>query len=117
MLGGPKALKHYRTLTGSCPIEEWLNTLDHRSRRLILRRMDRLRSAGHLGDFDSVGDGVIELIINSGPGFRVYVIPELNDRILLLFGGVKRDQRRDIQKAKEYAKDHRLRGGQSARFS
>ncbi len=111
MLDGPKVLEHYRTLAGRCPFVEWVLSLDHQSRVFVLYRLERLTALGHLGDFNSVGDGVLELKINKGPGLRVYLIPELNDRIVVLNGGIKRGQTRDIQKAKEYARDRRLRGG------
>jgi len=71
-------------------------------------RLDRVR-LGNLGNNRPVGEGVRELIINYGPGYRVYFAQEGTDIILLLFGGAKPSQQKDIETAKEYLKDHKRR--------
>lgn len=83
---------------------DWLEGVkDGVTRALIARRIDRLRS-GLLGDAKSVGDGVSALRIDVGPGWRVYFTQRDQQLILLLAGGSKRTQARDIERAKALAK-------------
>lgn len=83
---------------------DWLEGVkDGVTRALIARRIDRLRS-GLFGDAKPVGDGVCELRIDVGPGWRVYFIQRDKQLILLLAGGSKRTQARDIERAKALAK-------------
>jgi putative addiction module killer protein len=81
---------------------------DSVSRARIVARLDRLK-AGLLGDWKSIGDGVFELRIDVGPGFRVYNGQDGKALILLLCGGDKRAQTRDIENAKTYWKDYQDR--------
>jgi putative addiction module killer protein len=78
------------------------------TRARIVARLDRLK-AGLLGDWKSIGDGVFELRIDVGPGFRVYYGQEGNVLILLLCGGDKRTQTKDIENAHTYWKDYQAR--------
>ena len=66
--------------------------------------MNRL-ALGHWGDWKSVGEGVYELRIQYGGGYRIYFTEEESTVILLLIGGSKRTQARDIEKAKRYWDD------------
>lgn len=68
-------------------------------------RINRLRR-GILGDFDSVGDGIIELRVDSGPGYRVYCVDDGNEALILLAGS-KRTQKADIKRAKRYWKEYK----------
>jgi putative addiction module killer protein len=68
-------------------------------------RIRRL-SLGNAGDFKSVGDGVFELRINHGPGYRVYFLKQGELIVLLLCGGDKRTQDQDIKAAKKLAKEY-----------
>lgn len=83
----------------------WLNGL--RDRKARLRIDDRLKrlASGNAGDTKSVGDGVQELRLHFGPGYRVYYIWRDGVLIILLNGGDKSTQARDIAKAKELARD------------
>lgn len=83
----------------------WLSGL--RDRRAVARINARLRrvSAGNLGDVESVGDGVSELRIPYGPGYRLYFIRQGAAIIVLLCGGDKSTQRKDIALAKALASD------------
>ena len=72
------------------------------AREQIDDRIKRLRH-GYLGDAKSVGDGVLELRIHAGPGYRVYFTRRGDTLILLLCGGDKGSQPRDIERAKRIA--------------
>lgn len=80
---------------------EGLRALGGRFR--ILARLRRL-SVGNLGDFKAVGDGVPELRVDCGPGYRVYFTHPGQSLIVLRVGGDKSSQRRDIERAKELAR-------------
>ena len=84
---------------------KWLDRL--RDRKARLRIDDRLRrlANGNAGDTKSVGDGVQELRLHFGPGYRIYYIWRDGILIILLTGGEKSSQARDIAKAKELAKE------------
>jgi putative addiction module killer protein len=79
---------------------QWRQRLkDGRAKALIASRLDRL-AYGHAGDVKSAGDGVLELRIHYGPGYRVYFARQGDTVIVLLCGGDKGSQRRDITMAK-----------------
>lgn len=83
--------------------ETWLDGLtDDRAASRIAQRIIRLRN-GLLGDVKPVGGGVSEIRIDYGPGYRLYFAPRGAVLILLLCGGDKRTQRRDIARAKALA--------------
>ncbi len=82
---------------------KWRTKLkDERARSLIASRLDRL-AFGNAGDVKPVGHGVSELRIDYGPGYRVYFHQRGNTIVLLLCGGDKRTQDRDIRLAKRLA--------------
>ena len=83
---------------------KWLDKLkDRRARARVLARIDRLEM-GYFGDVRPVGEGVSELRIFYGPGYRIYFIQHNSVLILLLLGGDKQAQQIDIVKAKKIAK-------------
>jgi len=75
---------------------------DARAKARIAVRIDRLQR-GNAGDHRSVGDGVMELKVDYGPGYRVYYIRRASTLVLLLCGGDKSSQSGDIQRAKAIA--------------
>jgi putative addiction module killer protein len=86
---------------------EWLNSLkDVKGKAKIKERLKRVR-LGNLGDYRSLGEGVFELRINYGPGYRVYFGQVGEIIVLLLCGGDKSSQEKDIRKAQEYWIDYR----------
>ena len=97
-----RELQIYRTPNGQEPFTEWLKSLrDRRTRKRIQNRIARIGS-GNLGDHKSVGDGIFELRFQFGPGYRIYFGEVDNIIILLLCGGDKSSQDRDIERAKVY---------------
>ena len=86
---------------------EWLSALrDSRAKAKILIRIERL-AKGNPGDAEPVGKGVSELRINYGPGYRVYYVKRGTRYILLLAGGDKSTQARDIADTKRLAAEYR----------
>ena len=82
---------------------KWRTRLkDERARVLIASRLDRL-AYGNAGDVRPVGQGISELRIDHGPGYRVYFQKRGNTIVILLCGGDKRTQRRDIKRAQMLA--------------
>ena len=82
---------------------KWRSRLrDERAKALIASRLDRL-AQGHPGDVEAVGDGVSELRIHHGPGYRIYFQKRGSLIIVLLCGGDKSTQAKDIKAAKRLA--------------
>lgn len=105
MEASPRVLLWYRTAGDSEPGLEWLRRLrDGKGRSVIRTRLNRLQS-GSFSNCEPIGDGVHELKIDFGPGYRVY-FGEDGNSVILLFGGDKDTQASDIKKAKEYWEDY-----------
>lgn len=86
---------------GSCPFEEWIECLgDNSFIKDIDARITRLRD-GNFGDHKNVGKGVFELRIHKGPGLRIYYGLEGADIVILLVGGSKGTQNKDIKYAQK----------------
>jgi putative addiction module killer protein len=99
-------LRRYQTTSGRDIFGDWLAGLkDTRTKAKILARIDRL-SLGNFGNCKSLRDGLFELRIDWGPGFRVYYAMVSRSCVLLLCGGDKRKQSADIRRAVEYLKDY-----------
>lgn len=102
-------LRYYQTSVGERPFVEWLQGLnDRQARSRIEARLARV-AVGNLGDVEPVGEGVLELRIDWGPGYRVYFSRLGNVIVLLLCGGDKRTQHKDIKRAKAYFEDYKAR--------
>ena len=109
MLITPRELLAYRTREGRTPFNEWLDELgDQNIVARILARLARVRQ-GNLGDCKGVGEGVSELRVDYGPGYRVYFAQKGQTLVILLCGGDKRAQEKDIQRAKQYWCDYKQR--------
>jgi putative addiction module killer protein len=104
-----RTIKLYVTRDGKEPFTAWLEGLrDARARALVRVRIDRV-SLGNLGDCRSIGQGVHELRIDFGPGYRAYFATDGDIDVILLCGGDKSSQQREIRRAKDYWKDFRTR--------
>ncbi len=87
--------------------DEWMTNLKDRvAKRAVNQRITRI-AVGNFGDSKSIGDGVSELRIHVGPGYRIYFTMMGDEVVLLLVGGNKGSQDRDIEKAKQLAQQTR----------
>jgi putative addiction module killer protein len=102
-------LLEYLTKDGENPFHNWLISLKDRSARARIRvRLNRIR-LGNFGDCKPVGKGVSELRVNYGPGYRVYFGKSETTIVILLCGGSKKSQSKDIQLAQTYWADFQRR--------
>ena len=104
----PKSLVVYQSANGKQPYTDWFRSLkDKQTQAIILKRLNRLRQ-GNLGDYKSLKDGLFELRIDYGPGYRIYFAQEADQLvILLLCAGQKSSQENDIKAARKYLMDYR----------
>lgn len=103
----PREIRQYITSEGKILFDEWLNALrDIRAQARIEQWLDRLK-LGNIGDCKPVDDGVYELRIDYGGGYRIYFSQIGSVVILLLCGGDQNTQNRDIRKARDYWQDFR----------
>ena len=83
--------------------KKWFDSLKDRKARMRIDIRIRRISLGNFGDVKSVGEGVSEIRIDYGPGYRIYYLQRKNKVIILLWGGDKSTQLKDIEKAHELA--------------
>lgn len=102
MLVKTKQIIVYKDNQGKIPFNEWQNSLQKTDKLIIYKRLERLK-LGNYGDYKSVGDGILELRFNQG--FRIYFTEIDNVIVLLLCGGDKSMQQKDIEKAKAIKKE------------
>ena len=104
MITKARQLRIYSTESGKQPFNEWVKDL--RDPPTVRRIQARLAGviAGNLGDVKPVGDGVSELRIDYGPGYRLYYTIRRQVIVILLCGSAKIDQKRTMRRAKELAK-------------
>ena len=99
-------IEYYQESGGRVPFRDWLERLrDGAAVARIRVRLNRLR-IGNFGVVRALGDGVSELKIDNGPGYRVYYAMSGKTVVLLLVGGDKSTQRKDIVTAKQYWKEY-----------
>jgi putative addiction module killer protein len=102
-------IRHYVSRTGKDVFDDWLTHLaDARAQAKIAVRIDRL-AAGNFGDCKSLSQGLFELRIDWGPGYRIYYAMHGTAFVLLLCGGDKRKQSSDIGRAMKYLRDYKER--------
>jgi len=95
------AVREYLEQDGRSPFRDWLAGLDVSTRARVQARVWRFES-GNLGDHKLLGDGVWEARLAFGPGYRLYFGRAGQTVVLLLLGGDKSSQTKDIQRAKRY---------------
>ena len=99
----------YETRAGKSPFLDWIEGLkETHTRAKTLTRLDRLK-LGNFGDCKSIGGGISELHIHYGPGIRIYYSKIGTKIILLLCGGEKGSQKKDIKNAQAFLVDYKAR--------
>ncbi len=102
-------IRKYHQPDGVVPFDRWLSKLkDARAKAQIFTQLDRLK-LDFIGNWKPVGEGVFELRIFEGKGYRVYFAHESKSMVILLCGGDKSSQVRDIKLAKSYWREYRRR--------
>lgn len=104
----PKTLLFYEREDGSVPARDWLDDLergDEPTYDRIIRFLERVEE-GNTSNFRAVGEGVTELKMDFGPGYRIYFGQHGTELVVLLVGGDKSTQDKDISTAKDYWRDY-----------
>jgi putative addiction module killer protein len=101
-------IEFFQEDNGKEPFTVWFENLkDAMARIKIRQRLDRM-TKGNFGDVEPVGTGVLEIKIHHGPGYRIYFANLSSNKILILYGGAKGTQKKDIKKSQEFYKNYRL---------
>lgn len=95
----------YVTPSGKEPFSSWEKKLSRQNRAIVTARIARLR-VGNFGDCKTLAKGVYELRIHHGAGYRVYFGKKKKTIVILLCGGDKKTQKKDIQKAKMFWEEY-----------
>ena len=101
-------LRTYETEDGVCPFADWFNGLDAQAAARITTTLARMET-GNLGDVKPVGQGISERRIPFGPGYRVYFGRDGTELVILLCGGTKKRQSRDIAAAQDLWTEYKRR--------
>ena len=101
-------LRYYLTSEGKQPFAEWFIELDATAAARVTVALRRLEQ-GNTSSLKGVGEGVLECRIDFGPGYRVYLGRDGDVLVILLTGGTKKRQQRDIEAAKAMWADYRRR--------
>lgn len=101
-------LRVYETADGKCPFNDWFDDLDSAAAVKVTTALARMEH-GNFGDVKPVGQGVSERRITFGPGYRIYFGRDGDDLVILLCGGSKKHQSKDIGAAKELWDDYKQR--------
>ena len=96
----PREVRLYADAKGRCPFEVWLNGLRDLTARAIIRERIARLMLGNFGDAKAIGEGVFEMRVAFGPGYRIYCAEDGKRFVVLLCGGSKRSQAADIGRAK-----------------
>ena len=96
-----KKVRYFVTENGKSPFEDWLNRLDNSVQAIVVRLIQRIAKSEAKESIRTLKDGIFEIKIPYGPGYRIYFAEDGKDLIILLIGGDKKTQNRDIEKAKE----------------
>ncbi len=105
-------LRQYHAPSGRSPYAQWFNNLDHLAAAKVVVSLSRLE-AGNTSNVKAVGEGVNELKISFGPGYRVYFGWDGAQVVILLAGGTKKRQDADIRRARTFWSDYQQRKAQA----
>jgi putative addiction module killer protein len=107
----PRQVKEIE-INGEKPFAKWLKKLkDSQAKAAILARITRIATLGNFGNYKYLDHGIFELKIPVGPGYRIYFGIEKDTLVLIILGGDKSSQNRDIKKAQELWKMYLIEGG------
>jgi putative addiction module killer protein len=102
----PKQIVFYADENGNEPFQTWIDALrDTQGRRRIIKRLLRVQQ-GNYGDVEPIGEGLSELRLFFGPGYRVYFGEDSGNIVVILCGGDKDSQNSDIENAKTYWQEY-----------
>ncbi|NBU58951.1 MAG: type II toxin-antitoxin system RelE/ParE family toxin [Betaproteobacteria bacterium] len=101
-------IRSYETEDGRSPFAEWFDDLDATAAAKITTALTRL-GLGNTSNVKGLGSGVFEVKIDFGPGYRVYFGKDGQELVILLGGGTKKKQQRDIERAQDCWKDYKDR--------
>lgn len=101
-------VRQYETEEGTCPFADWFDSLGTEAAYRVEVAIERM-SNGNLGDHKAVGDGVQEHRIHHGPGYRLYFGRDGQQIVVLLVGGTKKCQARDVAAAKRSWRNYKER--------
>jgi len=99
-------IRYYETADGHSPFAEWFEELDSVTRARVAAAIARMEQ-GNLSRVKSVGEGVLEYKMDFGPGYRVYFGRDGEQLVVLLTGGTKQRQQRDIKDAAAFWRDYK----------
>jgi putative addiction module killer protein len=106
-MSSQKTVEIYRDKFGKEPYTIWIKSLkDSTTKARIEQRVRRIEN-GNFGNHKSVGEGVWELKLDFGPGYRVYFVHENDQIVILLCAGSKNSQQRDVAQAQSYWKEYK----------
>lgn len=103
-----KKVVQYEDRDGSCPFADWFDRLNTRAALKVRTALARIET-GNMGDVKPVGEGVSERRIDYGPGYRVYFGQDGEELVILLVGGSKKRQAKDIEQAKGLWAEYKAR--------
>ena len=104
----PKQIIFYADVDGNEPFQVWLDALrDTQGRRRIIKRLFRVQQ-GNYGDVEPIGEGLSELRLFFGPGYRVYFGEDSGNIVIVLCGGDKDSQDRDIENEAVYWQEYQI---------
>lgn len=106
-------VREFLDLQGRSPYARWFHRLNARAAAKVTVAVTRM-TQGNIANVKSVGGGVLECRIDSGPGYRVYLGKDGDRLVILLGGGTKARQQRDIEAARTCWRDYRRRKRQEA---
>lgn len=101
-------IRDYVAADGSSPFNAWFSQLDAQAAAKIVVAIIRLE-AGNFSNIKGVGSGVLEYRLNYGPGYRIYFAKDGETIVILLAGGTKKRQHKDIESAQQRWADYRAR--------
>lgn len=111
MIVQPRELLLYKNARGIEPFAVWIRSMKARKTRAVIRAWVNRLEAGNFGNCRRIGSGISEQKIDTGPGYRVYFGLNGGTRIILLCGGTKSTQRRDIARSRRLWKSYLERKG------